>query len=146
MVHLTFVATDFGVFTNQIMSAPTNFGALTLSTAANFAPASMVGKTLNATNDNGVVDVVQFNGDGTFAQVETGSSQPGASSGTYAFTSYSPLGAMIQLNFANPAALAGSVAYMEVIFSDTDSGSFTITDYDNSGDPPTSGLGSFVLQ
>ncbi len=146
VVQLSFLATDFAVFTNQIDSGVTNFGAVTLSTALNLAPASIVGKTLSATNDSGVVDVVQFNDDGTFAQVETGSAQPGASSGTYSFTSAGPCGAMVQLNFSNPAGLEGSVSYLEVIFSDTSSGTFDVTAYDNSGDPPTAGVGSFLLQ
>lgn len=146
MVYLNFVADNFGVFTNQNSGGSNSFGALSLSAAANLTPASVIGKTITASNNNGVVDVVQFNGDGTFSQFETGSSQPGTSSGTYTFTPVSSMGAMLQLNFANPTALTGSTAYIEVIFSDTGSGNFSSTDYDNSGDPPTVGLGNFILQ
>lgn len=145
-VQLSFLSGDFAVFTNQIDSGVTNFGAFVLSAVSNVAPASVAGKTLSVTSDLGVVDIVQFNSDGTFVQVETGSSQPGSSSGTYAFTPAGPSGAMVQLNFTAPAGLAGAAAYFEIIFSDGNSGTFAATDYDNSSDPATTALGSFLLQ
>lgn len=145
-VQLSFLSGDFAVFTNQIGSGVTNFGAFVLSAVSNVAPVSVAGKTLSATNDLGVVDIVQFNNDGTFAQVETGSSQSGSSSGTYIFTPAGPSGAMVQLNFTSPAGLAGTTAYFEIIFSDGNSGTFAATDYDNSGDPATTALGCFLLQ
>ena len=122
MVSVKFVAANFGVFTNQIGGGITNIGAISLP-AGNFAPASFVGKTLSATNSNGVIDAVLFNGDGTFTQNETGSNLPGLSSGTYSVISSSSIGVMVQLSFASPDALAGSVAYVELIFSNSVSGS-----------------------
>ena len=44
--------------------------------------------------------MVTFNGDGTFSQTETGSITPGVSTGSYAFTSYGPLGAMLVLTYS----------------------------------------------
>jgi hypothetical protein len=99
---------------------------------------------LTTTGTNGVVDVVTFNGDGTFSQVETGSADPGDSSGTYTFTPVSPAGAMVQLDFTG-GVLNGNTNYIQTTFTDQNNGTFFLTLVYGFFIPPSTGSGTFTI-
>ncbi len=144
-VILTFIAPNFCVLSNLDGSSGGTLAAMSLWTPpTNWVPTSLTGRTVTTTTVGGVVDVVTYNGDGTFSQTETGSSNPGVSSGTYAFTPYSPVGAMAILTY-NSGVLAGSVAYIQITFTTQGAGNFLVTFYDASADPPSIDYGDFSL-
>ncbi|MFZ0828083.1 MAG: Ig-like domain-containing protein [Verrucomicrobiia bacterium] len=145
-VVLTFIAPNFCVLTNQDGSGSNTLAAMSFWTPpTNWVPTSLTGRIISTTNAEGVVDVVTYNGDGTFSQTETGSSSPGVSSGTYVFTPYSPVGAMLVLTY-NGGVQAGSVAYIQITFTGQGAGSFFVTFYDALADPPVAGYGDFGIQ
>jgi hypothetical protein len=145
-VTLTFIAPNFCVLTNQDGSGSNTLAVMSFWTPpTNWIPTSLIGRTISTTNAEGVVDVVTYNGDGTFSQTETGSSNPGVSSGTYVFTPYSPAGGMLVLTY-NGGVLAGSVDYIQITFTGQGVGSFFVTFYDAQADPPVTDYGDFSLQ
>ena len=143
-VFLTFVAPNFCLFTNQDNNGSNYIATISFSAATKLVPASLAGHTVTATGLNGVVDAVTFNGDGTFTQTETGSENPGVSTGTYTFTTYSLIGGMLQLNFT-VGVLTGSIAYIQTTFADDSDGTFFSTFYDSLSDPPSTAPGTFTI-
>ena len=145
-VTLTFIAPNFCVLNNQDNSGSNIIVAISFRTPpTNWVPASLTGQSLHSTNADGVGDVMTFNGGGTFSQNETGSSNPGVSSGTYTFTPYGPLGGMLVLTY-NSGVLAGSVSYVQTTFTAQGMGNSFVTFYDASADPPVTSSGSFAVQ
>jgi hypothetical protein len=145
-VMLTFIAPNFCVVTNQDSSGSNTLAAMSFwAPPTNWVPTSLTGRTISTTNAEGVVDVVTCNGDGTFNQTETGSSNPGVSSGTYAFTPCSPVGGMLVLTYTG-GVQAGSVAYIEITFTSQGAGSFFVMFYDALADPPTADSSDFSIQ
>jgi len=140
---LTFIAPNFCVLTNQ--DGSNTLAAMSFwAPSTNWVPASLTGHTVYTTNAEGVVDAVTYNGDGTFSQSETGSSNPGVSSGTYTFTPYGPVGGMLVLAY-NGGVLAGSVAYFQITFTSQGAGSYFVTYYDALADPPVGDYGDFAI-
>ncbi len=116
-------------------------GSLRFSEAADLAPASIQGKTLHGGNASGDKTVVAF-GHGTFTATE----QPGQTpSGTYTFTRYSPVGALLQLNVTSPSDQAGTVHYVVLTFSTAKTGSYFSITYDSPGAEPYTDSGTFTL-
>ncbi len=143
---LTFIAPNFCVLTNQEADGSNSIAAISFWTPpTNWVPTSLAGQTLYTTNANGVADAVTLNGDGTFSQTETGSSNPGVSTGSYAFTLYGPLGGMLVLTYSGGAE-AGCVSYIQTSFTGQGIGSFFVTFYDASADPPVTNSGNFTVQ
>jgi hypothetical protein len=143
-MFLTFVAPNFCLFTNQDNNGSNYIATISFLAATNLVPASLAGHTVTATGLNGVVDAVTFNGDGTFTQTETGSENPGVSTGTYTFTTYSLIGGMLRLNFT-VGVLTGSIAYVQTTFADDSDGTFFSTFYDSLSDPPSTAAGTFTI-
>ncbi|MGD0251935.1 MAG: Ig-like domain-containing protein, partial [Verrucomicrobiota bacterium] len=144
-VTLTFIAPNFCVLTNQDNHGSNIIVAISFwSPPTNWVPTSLAGQTIYATNANGVVDVVTFNGNGTFSQNETGSSNPGVSSGSYTSTPYGPLGGMLVLTYSR-GVLAGSVSYIQTTFTGQGMGSLFVTFYDAFADPPVTSFGNFTI-
>jgi hypothetical protein len=146
-VFLTFIATNFGLFTNQDDNGSNYLASVSLSAATNLVPASLAGLTISLTNNNGTIDIVTFNSGNTntFSQTESNSGNPGVSSGTYTFTPSSLVGAMAQLNFTGGVA-SGSVAYVQTTFTKTNTGLFYFTVFDLLGNLQDSGFGTFSMQ
>ena len=145
-VYLTFIAPNFCVLTNQDSSGSNTLAAISFWTPpTNWIPTSLAGQTIYTTNANGVVDAVTLNGDGTFSQTETGSSNPGVSTGSYTFTPYGPLGGMLILTFSGGVE-AGSMSYIQTTFTGQGLGNFFATFYDASADPPVTNSGTFTIQ
>jgi hypothetical protein len=145
-VILTFIAPNFCVLTNQDTDGSNTIAAISFwAPPTNWVPASLAGRTVYTTNAEGVVDVVTFNGDGTFSQTETGSINPGVSTGSYAFTQYGPLGGMLVLTYSGGVD-AGSVSYIQTAFTGQGMGSLFVTFYDASADPPATNSGTFIIQ
>ena len=142
-MFLTFVAPNFCLFTNRDDSGSNYIATISFSAATNLVPASLAGHTVTATGLNGVVDAVTFNGDGTFTQTETRSGNPGVSTGTYTFTTYSLIGGMLRLNFT-VGGLTG-IAYVQTTFVDNSDGTFFSTFYDSLSDPPSTAAGTFTI-
>jgi hypothetical protein len=142
---LKFISPNFCVFTNQNSSGSNYLAGISFAPENNLLPASLAGMTITATTIDGIVDAIAFNGDGTFSQNETGSGNPGVSTGTYTFTPCSPEGAMLQLSFTNGVA-ANTTSYLETVFAGNIPGMFFVTDFDNS--PALIGMdfGTFVVQ
>ena len=144
-VILTFIAPNFCVLTNQDSSGSNTIAAISFwAPPTNWVPTSLAGQTLYTTNANGIVDAVTLNRDGTFGQTETGSSNPGVSTGSYTFTPYGPLGGMLVLTYSGGVE-AGSVSYIQTTFTGQGVGSFFVTFYDGSADPPMNGFGNFTI-
>jgi hypothetical protein len=119
---------------------------LSLAPVASLVPSSLSG-TVYATNDlSGTVDVVTYNSNGTFSQTETSSDNSGAASGTFTFTAYSPIGAMIKMTYTSPDGMAGDIGYVQVTYTQMHAGTYFNTFYDNSGDPPFINTGTFSNQ
>ena len=145
-VILTFIAPNFCVLTNQDSSGSNTIAAFSFWVPpTNWVPSSLAGRTVYTTNANRVVDAVTLNGDGTFSQTETGSINPGVSTGSYVFTQYGPLGGMLVLTYSGGVE-AGSVSYIQTTFTGQGIGSFFVTFYDASADPPATNSGTFVIQ
>jgi hypothetical protein len=145
-VILTFIAPNFCVLSNQDSGGSNTLAAMSIWTPpTNWVPTSLTGQTAYTTNAAGVVDVVTYNGDGTFGQTETGSSNPGVSSGAYTFTPYSPVGGMLVLTY-NGGVLAGSVAYIQITLTAQGTGGFFVTFYDALADPPVTDYGDFSIR
>ncbi len=145
-VILTFIAPNFCVLTNQDSSGSNTMAAIGFwAPPTNWVPTSLAGHTVYTTNAAGVADAVTFNGDGTFSQTETGSSNPGVSSGTYAFTPYGPLGGMLVLTYSGGVE-AGSVSYVQTTFAGQETGDYFMTFYDASADPPVTSFGNFTIE
>ena len=88
VVNLTFNALNSGTFSNQDMG-----GAISVSSAANLVPASLSGKTLNATSiPSGDITKLVLSG-GTFTQTDSPSNK--SSAGNYTFQQFSPVSAMV---------------------------------------------------
>jgi len=145
-VSLRFIAPNFCILTNQDAGGSNTIAAMSFWTPpTNWVPASLAGRTINTTSTAGVVDAVTFNGDGTFSQTETGSSNPGVSLGSYTFTSYGPVGDMLVLTYSSGVE-AGSTSYIQTTFMGLGFGNFLVTFYDASADPPVTSAGNFTVQ
>ena len=145
-ISLNFIAPNFCVLTNQDAGGSNTIATIGFWTPpTNWVPASLAGQTLDTTNAEGVVDVVTFNGNGTFSQTETGSSNPGVSTGSYTFIQYGPLGGMLVLTYSGGVE-GGSVSYLQTTFTGQGTGTFVVTFYDASADPPVTGSGDFTIQ
>ena len=142
---LNFIAPNFCIFTNQDDLGSNHLAAMSFTPAMSAVPADLAGITITATSIEGVVDMVTFNNDGTFSQSETGSDNPGISTGTYTFTSYGSSTAMLQLNFTGGVA-SGFIAYVETVFRGNVPGAFFVTDFDNLGDLVGMTFGNFTTQ
>ncbi len=144
-VGLTFLAPNFCVLTNQDDLGSNYLVAISFwAPPTNWVPNTLAGQTLYATNANGVVDVVTFNGDGTFSQTETGSSNPGVSTGSYTFAAYGPLAGLLVLTYSGGVE-AGSVSYIQTTFTSPGTGGCVVTFYDASADPPVTSFGNFTI-
>ncbi|MGD0745805.1 MAG: Ig-like domain-containing protein, partial [Verrucomicrobiota bacterium] len=144
-VILTFIAPNFCVLTNQDADGSNTIAAIGFcAPPTNWVPTSLVGRTIYTTNTAGAVDVVTFNGNGTFSQTETGSSKPGASSGSYTFTAYGPLGGMLVLTYSG-GVQNGSTSYIQTTFTGQGMGDFFMTFYGAPASPPSTNSGNFTL-
>jgi len=155
---LNFVAPNFCLFTNlQNQAGPFAQNLVTInqietagfSPATPLTPTSLAGQTLYATNDNvypGSSLNVTCNANGTFSQVGSPAPDNGTSSGTYTYKTYSPVGALLQLKYTSPEALAGATNLLQMNFFAPGQGAFITTFYDNSGDTPVTGSGPFNVQ
>jgi len=93
-------------------------GTMTFSQVSNLVPATLAGKTVQF-NVNNVAGVVKHYGsDGTFTSIEANGS---THYGTYTFTQYSPIVAIIQGNYTDPDE-AGAVEYAELTFTSANAG------------------------
>lgn len=144
-VTLNFVAPNFCIFTNQDDLGSNYLAAMSFTPATSPVPPDLAGKTITATSIDGVVDVVTFNGGGTFSQTETGSDNPGISTGTFTFTPYGSNAAMLQLNFTGGAA-NGFTAYIETVFRGEVPGAYFATDFDGLGNLVGLTFGNFTTQ
>jgi len=144
-VILNFIAPNFCVFTNQDDLGSNYLAAMSFALDSSSVPVGQGGITITATSIEGVVDVITFNGDGTFSQTETGSVNPGISTGTYTFTPYGVSAAMSQLTFTGGVA-SGYTAYIESVFRGHVPGVFFVTNYDNLGNLVGLTFGNFTTQ
>ena len=144
-VVLTFIAPNFCVLTNQDDLGSNYIVAMSFwAPPTNWVPTALAGLTMLTTNAAGVADVVTFNGDGTFSQTETGSSNPGVSTGSYTFTQDGPLGGMLVLTYSGGVDV-GSTSYIQTTFTSPGTGSLVVTFYDASADPPVTSFGNFTI-
>ena len=67
------------------------------------------------------------------------------STGSYTFTQYGPLGGMLVLTYSGGVE-GGSVSYLQTTFTGQGTGSFVVTFYDASADPPVTSSGNFTVQ
>jgi hypothetical protein len=116
-------------------------GVIRLSQAANLAPASLAGKTVHGVDSaSGQPNTTVF-GSGTFKNT---SHSGQVSSGSYTFTRYSPVGALLHMNFTSPAGAAGDVNYVVVTFSAPKAGSY-FSVYVPSGGASETSSGTFTM-
>jgi hypothetical protein len=153
-VILTFLAPDFCLFVNQ--DDTNSVGVAHVFAATNVVPTSLAGHTIYADSEDyqnfsiSAIDEITFTGMGTFTQVETSSSTAGTSAGTYTYTPCSPVGALIELKYSSTYEV-GNINYFLATFSQTNSGFFNSTFYDNYSfetlyhipAPPEPGVGPF---
>jgi hypothetical protein len=145
-VILTFIAPNFCVLTNQDAEGSNTIAAASFWVPpTNWIPTSLAGQTVYTTNADGAVDAVTLNGDGTFSQTETGSNNPGVSTGSYTFTQYGPLGGMLVLTYSGGVE-AGSVSYIQTTFTGQGTGSLFVTFYNGSANPPVTSFGNFTVE
>jgi hypothetical protein len=133
-LYLTFVADNFCLFTNQD-NGSNGISGLGLKTVTNLPPSTLAGSTSYSTNNlSGEVDVTAFSSSGnTFTQSWTNFQNSGTNGGTYTYTPYSPIGALIRLNYAT-GDNAGATVYIQTTFSQTQAGTYLSTSYDSAGD------------
>lgn len=144
-VTLNFLAPNFCVFTNQDDQGSNYLGVMSFTTETNPVPATLAGLTLTATSIDGIVDVLAFNGDGTFSQTETGSTLSGDSTGTYTFTPYGASGAMLQLDFTG-GVFNNFTAYVQTVFNGPVPGVFFNTYFFNLSNLSGMNFGNFTIQ
>jgi len=142
VVGLTFTDSQHAAFSSTNGNGSVDTGAILLSEAANLVPASLAGKTIHAVESaSGQANTVALNGNLTFkATNDKGKS----SSGTYTFTSYSPVGALLVLTWTSPTSRAGDVDYVVVTFSAAKAGTYFGETVNSTGGTSTSS-GTFTL-
>src|SRR5581483_3471604 len=133
-VLLNFTGVNVAVFTDQ---SGANSGGISFALAPNVAPASVAGNKAFIVGSDSDEHTVAFRS-GTFT--DTNNTQGGTNSGSYSFTKYSPVAALLKLTGSN-----GSTNYVILAFSATNQGSFFDTDYHNAGNPPDTDNGLFAL-
>ncbi|HEU6447224.1 MAG TPA: hypothetical protein VFV23_02150 [Verrucomicrobiae bacterium] len=126
--------TNAGTFSFTLISNGTN----------DFAPSSVVNKTLVMTNSGGFYESVQFTGPSTFN--ETNSYNSGTNSdGNYAYSKLNSTNASARLTFTSGPTL-NFTNFISVTFTTTNFGTFTTTNYDDAGNLFTNYNGNFRLQ
>lgn len=141
-VYLTFNSTNAATFlTTNIDNGVTNVetGTVSISLATtNLVPASLAGKTINATfSDHTETVTLDLQGDNTHEvnNVLT-------DSGSYAYAQYSPIGALLYLSNQS-----GNVPdYLELTFSSSTAGIIFATEFDQSGNLTEAQSGTFTTQ
>lgn len=133
VVNLTFTSASGG--TAQGGGSPANF---TFTTANNYAPASMTGKSITSRHGGSVIGSGTFNADGTFTFTPAGGGTPETM--MYDYTSFSPLGGLMVLMHGD-----GSTSYNQVQFNSATAGSWYQTDYDSLGNYLSVDTGTFTV-
>jgi hypothetical protein len=83
----------------------------------------------------------------TFTQYEASGPNPGTSSGTFTYASYSPTVALLTLKYTSPSSQVGATNYLEATFlyNTKTNGFLNGIYYSPSGDPSATGYGQFYL-
>jgi hypothetical protein len=140
---LTFVSPDFCLFTNRDDSGSNYLAAMSFQSARQLVPDTLAGKTITATSVDGTVNVLSFNANHTFIQSQIGSNSP-PSIGTYTYTGYGPVGAMVELHFTL-GAITGIIAHFQVQFDPQTPGMFFVAEFDNFGNMVSWNFGNFMI-
>ena len=137
LLNLTFTSSKNITVTNNGIVV----GAITVSQASNLAPASVAGDTFTVTF-SGNTATLTLNADGTFNNNDSNGT---INSGPYSYAPYSPIGAMVILNFTSGSDV-GNTGYLELTFSTSKSGSAFATTFDNMGNEVDVHGGTFKIQ
>jgi hypothetical protein len=106
------------MFTNK----DSTLSSFVMTIATNLVPDNITNSTLNITNSpDGFVNQFQFANDGSF-------NFNGSPSGNYTYTTYSPAGAMFQVNFTNAPIFND---WLQLNFKATNSGIFFVNEFTN---------------
>jgi len=128
--RLIFINGSTGFFTNE----DGTFSGFVMTTAANFAPASLTNTTLSVSDDG--VDTLQFASDGSF-QLDS------VQAGTYTYAPYSPGGAMVRLTL-NTNGYEG-LDWLQLNFKTTNSGNIFLNTFNTETNNGASSSGTFNL-
>ncbi len=114
----------------------TNAASFTVSTAKNYAPASLVGRTISFSGGGKAT----FGSDGMLTYTHKSGS---TSSASYTYAQYSPVGAMLVVfnSYGD-----GSTSYIQLQFTSATSGSLYETDFDSTGAEEGLGSRTFTMQ
>jgi len=128
--RLIFINGSTGFFTNE----DGTFSGFVMTTAANFAPASLTNTTLSVSDDG--VDTLQFASDGSF-QLDS------VQVGTYTYAPYSPGGAMVRLTL-NTNGYEG-LDWLQLNFKTTNSGNIFLNTFNTETNNGAGSSGTFNL-
>jgi uncharacterized repeat protein (TIGR03803 family) len=132
------------IFTNHYSATFTNSdgdaGNLNLSIGTSFVPATLAKRTITAVDPvNTNTSTIKFLTDGThFTQTST---KGGSSNGTFTFFRFSPIGALLSLNYSN-----GNYVQVQATFTSAKGGSYFAVINDAAGPPPILNAGTFTLK
>jgi hypothetical protein len=115
-------------------------GTVTTKAISSTAPASISGKTLTVKAGNNAV--VTLNTDGTFNNNDSNGT---VNSGTYTYTPYSPVGALLVLSIT-AGSDTGNTAYVIMTFTSGTAGSASLTSFDNTQTEVDAHNGTFTVQ
>lgn len=121
-VMLTFTNSQLAGYINTNSDGSVSTGSVVLATAPNLVPHSPVGLTFDsvdsATGDT--ITTVYTSSKVTFTNETTKS----VTGGTYAAEEFSPIGALVAIDFNNPTTITGSIGYLLVTYSGPKEGTF----------------------
>jgi hypothetical protein len=133
--RLIFVGGNVGLFTNNDGTIST----FAMNSVTNLAPASITNTTLNLTNNpGGFINQLQFASDGSFTF-------NGVTNGTYAYTNFSPGGAMVNIDFTDTNGIATSFDWLQLNFKSPGTGNFFVNEFDATNNFLDNVNGSFGL-
>jgi hypothetical protein len=138
------------VFTNHYSGFFTNDsgenGTVSAAVSGSFVPATLGGRTVMVTQaGSSKVTTVVLGANGKFSKRPSNNGGAGASTGTYVFKRYSPVGGMLVLSFTD-AADAGQTAYVQVTFKSAAAGTYFLSSFDNTGTLTDLITGPFTLK
>jgi hypothetical protein len=126
---LTFTSSGGGTAVSA--DDPSKISNFTLSTANNYAPTSLAGKSLNSSSGG----AIKFGDDGTLTWTKSGQTYPA----DYTYAQYSPVGGMMVVYHSD-----GSLSFVQLQFTGATAGSWYQTDYDNTGTFEDVSVGTFT--
>lgn len=137
------------VFTNHYFGNFTNAAEETVvfaaSIATNFIPATVVGKSIIATNANtGKTSTFKIS-TSTFVKTPAVNSSTGTSSGTYSFARYSPVTGLFTFAFTDTAD-AGNTGYLQTTYTTATSGNYFLSVFDSTSTLQYTESGQFKLK